>query len=732
MTQTAASKPRSVAFLSLAAATAMALAGCAGQHGSDANQEADVVYSSRVHKNPVRDSSSPTPNVASAHLTYYGGPVLSNVKVVQVLYGSGTYATGIASGTPSMASFYTGVTNSTYMDWLSEYNTPTQTIGRGTFAGTVNITPASSRNGSTITDASIQAEIAAQINTGVLPAPDANTIYMINFPKGKAINQGGSNSCVSGGFCAYHGTFTRNSQDVFYGVLPDMSSGSGCDTGCGNDPTPFNNQTSVASHELIEAVTDAAVGLATSNAAPLAWYDSTNGEIGDICNASQGSVVGGDGRTYVVQKEWSNAQNACVTQGTTASSNFSLALSPSSNTVSAGSSVSFTVTAKTTSGSGQSVSLTVSGLPSGVTGSFNPTSVTTTSAGATSTLTLTAASTAPASSATSFTVRGAGTSATQTAGGSVTVTSNNPPPPPPTGGISNGDFETGSVSGWTSTGTATAVSGGHGGSYAARVGSTSPSTDSSLAQTFTAPSGATGLSLYYKVVCPDTLTYDWATVSLLDTTTGSSATVVQKTCSNSGAWVNATATVVAGHSYTLTLSNHDDNYSGDPTNTLFDDITITSNGPPPPPPPPPSGGLTNGDFEAGALTGWTTTGSTAAVSGQGHSGTYAARVGSTSPSTDSSISQSFTAPSGTTTLSLYYKVVCPDTITYDWATGTLKDTTAGTSTTIIAKTCSNGGAWVKASAAITAGHSYTLTLSDHDDNYSGDPTYTYYDDVTVQ
>jgi serine protease len=32
--------------------------------------------------------------------------------------------------------------------------------------------------------------------------------------------------------------------------------------------------------------------------------------------------------------------------------------------------------------------------------------------------------------------------------------------------------------------------------------------------------------------------------------------------------------VIGGHSYTLTLTSHDDNYPGDPTYTLFDDVTI--------------------------------------------------------------------------------------------------------------------------------------------------------------
>ena len=37
-----------------------------------------------------------------------------------------------------------------------------------------------------------------------------------------------------------------------------------------------------------------------------------------------------------------------------------------------------------------------------------------------------------------------------------------------------------------------------------------------------------------------------------------------------------------------------------------------------------------------------------------------------------------------------------------------------------------------ASAALTAGHNYTLTLTSHDDNYAGDPTYTQFDDVALQ
>jgi hypothetical protein len=38
---------------------------------------------------------------------------------------------------------------------------------------------------------------------------------------------------------------------------------------------------------------------------------------------------------------------------------------------------------------------------------------------------------------------------------------------------------------------------------------------------------------------------------------------------------------------------------------------------------------------------------------------------------------------------------------------------------------------VQVSASVTAGHSYTLTLLSHDDNYPSDPTYTLFDAVVV-
>ncbi len=115
-----------------------------------------------------------------------------------------------------------------------------------------------------------------------------------------------------------------------------------------------------------------------------------------------------------------------------------------------------------------------------------------------------------------------------------------------------------------------------------------------------------------------------------------------------------------------------------------------------------------------------------------HSGVYAAMLGLTSPTNgDSSIAQTFNAPAGTTRLTFWYSNVCPDSVIYDWATATLKDNTTGTTTTVLAPTCNPDATWTQVSVAVIAGHSYTLTLVNHDDNYFADPTYTEFDDVAL-
>jgi hypothetical protein len=380
----------------------------------------------RLHIVPVRDPNAPNNAAvglaapAGAHLTYFGGPIISNVQVVQVLYGSGSYNAQVAGTTsPSMGQFYGDITGSGsgLTSLLQQYNTPVtggtgQTFGNGTFVGLFQIVPAAANNGSTITDAQIQSELLAQIAAGHLPAPtldatgNPNTLYMTFFPPGKTITQGGSNSCQAGGFCAYHGTTSTlfNGQHVLYGVMPDMQTGLCSTGGCGNAGV-FGNYTSVTSHELVEAMTDAFVGIATTFAPPLAWYDMVNGEIGDICNGQQASYTA-NGTAYTIQLEFSNAANNCVTFPPAAGPNFSITASPASQTVTAGAGTSYTATVAASGGFTGTVAFSVSGLPTGASASFSPASVTTSGS---STLSVSTSTTTPAGT---YTLTITGTSGT--------------------------------------------------------------------------------------------------------------------------------------------------------------------------------------------------------------------------------------------------------------------------------------------------------------------------------
>jgi hypothetical protein len=266
------------------------------------NQEADqadqVESASTVKMLPIQNSSRIETDPAAAskiqplvapHLTNFGGPLLRNVSIHAVWWRSTTRFQS------AFNAFYPSITNSPLWAILAQY-------GIGTGSAAAGITD--NDTATTISDASIHTELNRLFNAGSLPAPSANNYYPVHFPQGAHITApDGSRSCVQ--FCAYHGTYVRNGVNVNYGVIPDVGD-SGCNGGCGGN-TVQNNEQSVASHELVEATTDPAVGLATVIGPPLGWYDPNNGEIGDICNAQQGTTNG-----FVVQKEWSNAVNACV------------------------------------------------------------------------------------------------------------------------------------------------------------------------------------------------------------------------------------------------------------------------------------------------------------------------------------------------------------------------------------------------------------------------------------
>jgi hypothetical protein len=160
----------------------------AGQTGSGQRAQSQIgssaapaQYQGTIHIVPFGRGSAGVKNGAApagAHLTYFGGPIISNAHVVVVFWGP-SVNTAVTAG---IGQFFTDITSSNYYDLLSEYSTAgitssggdssNQSLVRGQFDGANTITPSVSCPGGTctITDSQIQTELAAQSLPVIFPS----------------------------------------------------------------------------------------------------------------------------------------------------------------------------------------------------------------------------------------------------------------------------------------------------------------------------------------------------------------------------------------------------------------------------------------------------------------------------------------------------------------------------------------------------------------------------------
>ena len=178
--------------------------------------------------------------------------------------------------------------------------------------------------------AEMEAEIFAQVRSGNLPNWDANTIYMIHIPKGtigyfsilgmpifSTVNSADPACSSSSPSCAFHGYSTYHG--FRYAVMPDYSGL--CATVCGGGNNIVESTTIVASHELVEAVTDPDYDswrtpiLSLSCAGPREVCDlcvpNPNDGISDRAQLGRLSLPEHSGRSYLVNRVYSKESFGC-------------------------------------------------------------------------------------------------------------------------------------------------------------------------------------------------------------------------------------------------------------------------------------------------------------------------------------------------------------------------------------------------------------------------------------
>ncbi len=236
---------------------------------------------------------------------YTGGPVISNVKVVEVYWGANVDATVQTTVVP----FWQSIVDSPYLDWLGEYDTvgldggSNQRIRRGSFAGAVTITPSNVKT--TITVAEVSAELQAQIASKVLPAPEvdaqgnANTLFAVDFPQGITLDDGtGNKSCAV--FCSIAGSIPSGSTRVPFLAVPYLNGA--CAGGCGGN----NYQESLTiqhSQGLLNLITAPQLDQTSGRG----WEDPSQGAIGYLCLSTTSTLA-----SYKVQAGWSDRHAQCI------------------------------------------------------------------------------------------------------------------------------------------------------------------------------------------------------------------------------------------------------------------------------------------------------------------------------------------------------------------------------------------------------------------------------------
>src|SRR5262245_23688828 len=238
----------------------------------------------------ARDHAAARPGGGSGspNLLYHNGPVMTAGAYVEAIYWGAKWAnnTFVSDKRTGLASFYSGLSHSSYADTNGEYTDSTGHVGTAVIVGGDHVdTSAAPKNGNHTS--TILAEVCNQASTFV-----ENGYYpvYVDTPRGHS------------GYCAWHSAGTcSNGVTVQFAFFYNLDGDAGCDP---QDASTTHSQglealANVSGHELSEALTDPHLN---------AWFDSAGEENSDKCAWAFGTpqLTFSNGTRWKVQGNWSN------------------------------------------------------------------------------------------------------------------------------------------------------------------------------------------------------------------------------------------------------------------------------------------------------------------------------------------------------------------------------------------------------------------------------------------
>jgi hypothetical protein len=149
-----------------------------------------------------------------------------------------------------------------------------------------------------VTDSALQTMLSEQLATPGVPTPSDQSVYVVFLPTTTGLEHADGTPRCGG----YHSSMIAPSgQRIAYAVVARCIE---------SDQVTRDEVTTLASHELIEAVTDPFDDgyHAPPPSSDWAWTFAMNGgEVGDLCEHDAASVYGDAELGFVVQRTWSNA-----------------------------------------------------------------------------------------------------------------------------------------------------------------------------------------------------------------------------------------------------------------------------------------------------------------------------------------------------------------------------------------------------------------------------------------